>query len=244
VAELLPGGFVSDVVRIGDTVRRPMSTHSDFVHELLGLFEQHGWTGAPRFCGVDEQGREVLSFVDGHVAWETDQPTAVRSDDSLIRVAELVREFHDRTACSSLAAGAEVVCHNDLSPKNTVYRDLGDGLRPVTFIDWDLAGPGARIHDVAHVCWQYIGLGPSVVDAAKAARQIRLIADSYGLRDRTKLVETIVWWQHRCRRGIEAAAEAGEPAMRRLRQSGAAKAVHADQQWVERHRDQMERTLT
>jgi Ser/Thr protein kinase RdoA (MazF antagonist) len=244
VAEILPGGFVSDVVRIGDTLRRPMSARSDFVHELFGLFEQHGWTGAPRFRGVDEQGREVLSFVDGHVAWEPDQPQAVGSDDSLIRVAELVREFHDLTAGTSPAAGAEVVCHNDLSPKNTVYRDLGGGLRPVTFIDWDLAAPGARIHDVAHVCWQYIGLGPSVVDAAEAARQIRLIADAYDLRDRTNLVEIIVWWQDRCRRGIEAAADAGDPAMRRLRESGAARAVRADQQWVEHHRDQLERALT
>lgn len=25
-----------------------------------------------------------------------------------------------------------VVCHNDMSPKNTVYRDLGEGLRPIT----------------------------------------------------------------------------------------------------------------
>jgi hypothetical protein len=33
--------------------------------------------GAPRFLGLDDQGREVLSHLDGHVAWAPDQPAAV-----------------------------------------------------------------------------------------------------------------------------------------------------------------------
>src|ERR1700727_3956491 len=117
-----------------------------------------------RVRGTDGQGREVLSFIDGHVAWEPAQPPSVTSDASLAGVARLVREFHDLTAGTALAGGAEVVCHNDLSPKNTVYRDDGAGLRPTTFIDWDIAGPGERIHDLAHVCWQYLALGPGVDD--------------------------------------------------------------------------------
>ena len=79
-----------------------------------------------------------------------------------------MREFHDLTAGTPLAAGAEVVCHNDLSPKNTVHRDGGTGLAPVAFIDWDLAAPGERIHDIAHVCWQYLALGPGGDDPAVA----------------------------------------------------------------------------
>ena len=47
----------------------------------------------------------------------------------------------------------EVVCHNDLSPKNTVYSE--DGSRAIAFIDWDIAAPGPRIHDLAFICWQY-----------------------------------------------------------------------------------------
>ena len=103
----------------------------------------------------------------GFVAWETTQPAEVRSEASLVAVAQLVRQFHDFTAQSKLVGDEEVACHNDLSPKNTVYRDLGQGLRPVAFIDWDIAAPGARIHDVAHVCWQYLGLGPGVAEAAR-----------------------------------------------------------------------------
>lgn len=49
------------------------------------------------------------------------------------------------TACRGAVARylglPEVVCHNDLSPKNTVYRDTGGQLLPAAFIDWDIAGP-------------------------------------------------------------------------------------------------------
>jgi hypothetical protein len=238
----LPGGFVNGVVRVGDTVRRP--AQPPFVPDLLRHFERHGWSGAPRYLGVDDRGREVLTYLDGHVAWEKEQPADVRSDGSLVAVARLVRQFHDLTAGSELAGGQEVVCHNDLSPKNTVYRDLGQGLRPVAFIDWDIAAPGARVHDVAHVCWQYVGLGPSVADPGDAARQVRLVADAYQLANRTGLVESILWWQDRCWRGIEAAAAAGEPAMVRLRDLGGAAEVKAAYHWTVEHRATLERTLS
>jgi len=166
------------VVRVGDTVRRPSSGR--FVHELLGFFERSGWVGAPRFLGVDEQGREILSFVEGYVAWEPGV-AGLTEEASLVRVAELVREFHDLTAGTSLAGDQEVVCHNDLGPFNTVYIRGDTGLHAVAFIDWDLAAPGRRIHDVAHVCWLYLGLGPGA-DAERAARGIRLICDAYPVR--------------------------------------------------------------
>lgn len=148
-------------------------------------------------AGVDDRGRDVLSFVDGHVAWEAEQPPDVTSERSLVAVARLVRQFHDPTAGTELAGDEEVACHNDLSPENTVYRDQGHGLRPVAFIDWDIAAPGARVHDVAHVCWQYVGLG-SDADVARAGHRIRMIADAYGPVAAPALVDTILWWQDRC----------------------------------------------
>lgn len=233
----LPGGFVTNVVRAGDTVRRPPTARSAFVRRVLGLLAD--WDGAPRFLGLDEQGREVLTYLDGHVAWEARQPAEVTSEESLARVAALVREFHDLTSGTGLAGTEEVVCHNDLSPRNTVYRDLGEGLRPVAFIDWDLAAPGRRIHDVAHVCWQYLGLGPGAVPG-EAARGIRLICDAYGLAP-DGVVDAILWWQDRCWRGIEAGAAAGDAAMVALRDDGAAREVRAAHRWVAEHRDVLER---
>ena len=240
----LPGGFVTTVVRAGNTVRRAPPEDPEFVRALLGLFERRGWAGAPRFLGTDERGREVLSFIAGHVAWEPVQPPSITSDASLARLAGLVREFHDLTAGAPLAAGEEVVCHNDLSPKNTVYRDSGAGLTPVAFIDWDIAAPGKRIHDVAHVCWQYLDLGPCVAEPADAGQRIRLICDAYGLCDRSGLLEAILWWQDRCWRGIEAKAAAGDPAMIRLRDSGAARAIRGDFFWVTSHRAELAARLS
>ncbi|WP_459754663.1 phosphotransferase [Streptomyces sennicomposti] len=239
----LPGGFVNAVVRVGDTVRRPASARTRFVGDLLRLLEARGWSGAPRYLGVDDEGREVLSYLEGHVAWEPRQPAAVSSDESLATVARLVREFHDLTAGTPLAGDQEVVCHNDLSPKNTVYQSSGGTLRPVAFIDWDLAAPGARIHDLAHVCWQYLGLGPSVTDVEEAARRLRLIVDSYELADRQCLVSTILWWQDRCWRGIESQADAGDVAMARLRNAGVVSHVRAAYQWVSDHRGALERSV-
>jgi hypothetical protein len=64
-----------------------------------------------------------------------------------------------------------------------------------------------------------------------------VIADAYGLADRRALVDAILWWQDRCRRGIDAAADAGEPAMVRLRENGTVDAVRAAYDWTYGHRD-------
>lgn len=240
--QLLPGGFVNRVVRDGDTVRRNPGDRAEFVHQLLGHFEQRGWTGAPRLVGVDEQGREVLTFLDGYVAWQS-STDGVSSAESLAEVARLVRQFHDLTAGTPLAGDQEVVCHNDLSPRNTVYRDGGQGLRPVAFIDWDIAAPGARLHDVAHMCWQYLELGPTVDDPVAASHGVRLMCDAYGLADRSQVVATILWWQDRCWRGIDAGVRAGDPAMARLREAGAVSSVRAAYDWVLAHRAEFEAAL-
>jgi phosphotransferase family enzyme len=242
--QALPGGFVSDAVLVDGTVRKPPPRDRDFVRDLLRHFEEHGWAGAPRFLGADDHGRETLSFVDGVVPWQQDrEPPSIRSERSLAAVARLVRRFHDLTAGTRLAGDAEVVCHNDLSPKNTVYRPDAGVLVPVAFIDWDIAAPGRRIHDVAHVCWQYAGLGPGRTDVGAAARLLRVVADAYGLADRAGLVEAILWWQDRCWRGIEAAADAGDAAMIRLRGLGTADAVRAAHDWTRDHRARFERVL-
>ena len=239
--EALPGGYVTNQVRVGDTVRRRTIGQADFVHRLLRLFEDVDWPGAPRFLGLDESGREVLSYLDGHAAWEAQQPAVVWSQASLHRVGRLVREFHDLTAGTELAGSHEVVCHNDLSPRNTIYQDSGSGLRPVAFIDWDLAAPGQRIHDVALVCWQYLNLGPGIGDVAATAELMQVICTGYGLADRSELVSTILWWQDRCWRGIDKEANAGMPAMLRLRESGAVDQVKAAHHWTQRHRQALER---
>ncbi|GAA5057579.1 phosphotransferase [Nocardia callitridis] len=243
----LPGGFVNPTVKRGDRVVRRCPARAEFVHSLLDFFEQMGWRGAPRFLGTEAPDREILSYVAGYVAWEPDRVAAVRSDAALVDLARLVRQFHDLTATHPLRGAGEVVCHNDLSPKNTVYSGTGDALRPIAFIDWDAAAPGRRIHDLAHVCWQYLELGPSVDDVAEAGGRMRLICDAYGLRVRDELryelLDTVLWWQSRCARGIETGAAAGEPGMRELCLSGVPEVIRTAHRWVVDHRAALERAL-
>ena len=49
------------VVRVGDTVRRPTAGRA--VHALLTYLEQVGFPYSPRLLGVDQHGREVLTYV-------------------------------------------------------------------------------------------------------------------------------------------------------------------------------------
>ena len=64
----LAGGRVTTgVVRVGETVRRPVGPHSPFVHELLRFLESIGFPHSPRFLGLDDRHREILGFVEGWV---------------------------------------------------------------------------------------------------------------------------------------------------------------------------------
>lgn len=241
--ERLPGGFINEVVRVGDTVRRQRVQGTDLVIRLLRHFEARGWTGAPRFIGIDGQGREILGYIDGYVPVDRVIPSSITSDVSLSAVARMVREFHDLTAGTDLAGDEEVVCHNDLSPKNTVYREEIGDLIPVAFIDWDLAEPRSRVYDLAQVCWKYLDLGPVVRDLDECGRKMRLICDAYGLDDRSGLVEAIIWWQEATIWGIETGIEAGKPEMRRLRDAGFLPEIRAAIEWVHANRAALEGAL-
>ena len=77
----LPGGFVTVVIRKGDTVRRAPAARAAFVHDLLRALDE--WPGSPRFLGIDDEGREVLSFIDGYVAWQEPRKPAICTDPVL-----------------------------------------------------------------------------------------------------------------------------------------------------------------
>lgn len=241
--ERLSGGFINEVVRVGNTLRRPRIQGTVLVPRLLRHLEACGWTGAPRYLGTDEQGRETLSYIEGYVPVERRIPPSITSDASLAAVARMVREFHDLTAGTELAGGEEVVCHNDLSPKNTVYHQANGILLPVAFIDWDLAEPRARVYDVAQGCWKYLDLGPAVPDISDCAWKVRLICDAYGLDDRSALIDAILWWQNATIWGIETGVEAGKAEMLRLRDAGFLPEIRAAIEWMHQHRAELEGAL-
>ena len=99
---LLGGRTTSGVVRVGQTVRRPMNPHSDFVHRLLGHLKAKGFAGAPRFLGVDSYGREILSYLPGDVPSELGEFTRSQR----VSAARLLRELHDATTPTASCAKA------------------------------------------------------------------------------------------------------------------------------------------
>ena len=52
---------------------------------------------------------------------------------------------------------AEVVCHNDFAPYNTVFRDR----RLTGVIDWDMASPGPRVRDLSYLAYRLVPLTAS-----------------------------------------------------------------------------------
>jgi Ser/Thr protein kinase RdoA (MazF antagonist) len=169
----LTGGRLTwGVVRVEDTVGRPTGPHSPFVHALLRHLERAGFTAAPRFLGIDARGRGILSYRDGQLPDNLDPGW---TDGQLAAAARLLRRFHDTTAGSPLAGAADVVCHGDISPVNTVFI----GGRPAALIDFDLARPGPRICDVAYGLFLWLNLGWDGPPPREQRRRIHVRCDAY-----------------------------------------------------------------
>jgi hypothetical protein len=200
--EELTGGGVNRVVRVGITVRRPTGRWTPVVHALLDHLTAVGFSGAPASHGLDGEGREILDFLPGHVP-NYPLPEYARSDDVLLDVGRLLRDYHDATADFAAPPGAgwyfpprspaEVICHGDIAPYNCVFRDG----RPVAFIDFDTVHPGPRIWDVAYAAYRFVPLTDphregDVHPVEEQARRLRLFADAYRLgdADRSVLADT------------------------------------------------------
>jgi thiamine kinase-like enzyme len=174
------------------------------VHALLHYFERVGFEGAPRVLGLYEEGREILTFVEGRVPGTDWTPT---DDETVFAVGKLFRAMHDAQAGFVPPAGAQwqmpsglpgddVICHNDALGSNVVFRDG----RPVALIDWELAAPGLRITDVAAAAAWWVPLRSD--DGAKhfglptdrRHERLRRLADGYGLeaRERRELLDNCI----------------------------------------------------
>jgi hypothetical protein len=185
----LVGGDINVVVRVGDTVRRPAGPMG--VRALLQWYERVGFEGAPRFLGVDEQGREILSYVEGEPAFAP----VPASDEVVEAIGRLLRRAHDAQDGFVAPADAawqrheadpdrgEVIGHRDLFWTNVVFRD---GL-PAALIDWELAGPTTRVLEVALAATYWAGVridGQLIkwgLPLDRRGERLRLLCDAYGL---------------------------------------------------------------
>lgn len=251
-------GNTSEVVRVGDTVRRVSGPWAPAVHALLRHLENVGFDGAPRCRGFDEQGREVLTFVEG----VTIPPSMVgfRSDALLVNVARLLRRFHDAVEgfvpppearwryCVGAPTSGDVIGHNDAGPWNVVVR----GEQPVALIDWDFAAPAPRVWDVAYALWRFAPLYADVafggVDEgfgppAERARRMTVFCDAYGLADRRDVLEMIERRIQASHDTLVAWAVAGDPSFVRLLREGHGHGAMNDLVYLRHHRAELQRHL-
>lgn len=219
-----PGGNVGGAVRVGDTVRRPTGTWTPAIHALLEFLNAAGLDGIPRVLGVDDTGREILTYLPGRsIAVDTD----VASDAVLANATRWLRRYHDtvrgfrpssdvrwRNDTSAVRAD-EIVCHNDPGAYNWIV----DGDTFVGMVDWDMAGPGRPIDDLAFMAWTGVPLFRPV-PSDDVARRLAIMADAYG--DFAAL--EILWHADtrltRACNTIEAGQRRGDPGMVNLAKVG------------------------
>jgi hypothetical protein len=228
--EQLSGGTLTRAMRVGDTVRRPIGPWSEAVHALLRHLKTVGFAGAPRFLGVDERGREVLSFLHGVVGnWPW--PHVLLTDDGPRQVGSWLREYHAavgsfrppegtawRDGSSGLDRG-QLILHGDVGQWNAVWSD--GVLRG--FIDWDLAHPGDPQDEVLDCLWHVVPLYDDRAceqagfrDGCDRMDRTEVFLDAYGSRltriDERSIAEAVLGYARRQRaRTVRLGAAGVEP---------------------------------
>lgn len=230
----LSGGNVnSGVVRVGDTVRRVQTAASPGIHRLLRHLERENCSVCPRFLGIDEDNREILTFIGGDTGFG---PDLWNHDRPLIAAAGMLRTYHG-AAQSYVPQGDEnwaitfpdpdrheVICHNDFAPYNFIY----SGGLPRAVVDFDLAGPGPRLRDVAYAAYWMTPLSFHAgelktfaeADLRAGSRRLKLFCQTYGIAADVELIDMVsfVLGQMADRRSVAAAV--GDTAAHNLARDG------------------------
>ncbi|MGW1345205.1 phosphotransferase [Kribbella sp. NPDC002412] len=218
----LTGGNVGGAVRVGDTVRRATGPWTPAVHALLNYLADAGLTGVPRVLGYDDQNREILDYLPG-TAYGPEVP-----DDVLADAMRWLAEYHRvvasyrpegeivwRTSRGELAAG-QIICMHDYGYYNWIGTESGfSGV-----IDWDMAGPGVPLDDIAFAAWNTAPLAIPMDPAYQAAR-LQLMATSYGGSfTPLEILEAAPIRAQRSARVIRAGQQTSDPGMLNLLRVG------------------------
>jgi hypothetical protein len=252
----LVGGMdpAAGVVRLGDTVRRPAAPSSAAVRSLLLHLEGVGFDGAPRFLGVDDGGRDVVTFIEGDVPLPP-YPRWALTDAALGDLGRLLRSYHEATRDFDVSSasgwsdewadpvGGDVICHDDLFPENVVFRDG----RVVAVIDFAMAAPGRPLWDLAIAAQEWAPLhAPGArlhhPDDLDGIRRTGLLAKAYGVMpdQAEELVGIIEEERLQQIRHIRALAAAGnEPWATFWRQSDGDRRAAADDAWLREARPEL-----
>lgn len=201
---LTGGNSNASVVRIDNTVRRTIGRSSATVHRLLEFLQKQGFSHAPKFLGIDQKGREILSFIDGTCEISR---SVWCSDMAIKSVATSLRDFHDITSRYPAQhddnwafvypdrSQHEVICHNDFGLYNLILNDD----QCTGIIDFDLAGPGPRLRDIAYAAYWLTPLSFNAADMApftqtdihNGCRRLKLFCSSYGIAADSDLLSMV-----------------------------------------------------
>lgn len=208
-------GNVGGVLKVGNTVHRPVGVWTPAVHALLDHLAPR-LPHVPRVIGFDDQGREVLDFLPGRVI---DLGTESLTEPQIRSLVTWTRDFHSAVADFAHPGPwryfpiphPTVIGHNDIAPYNTCFEE--DSLAGV--FDWDLAGPTTPLNELAFIAWNCVPLWADI-GADHAARRLALIADTYGGYDARQILRAVPGRITLMMDGIAASAAAGDPGMRNL----------------------------
>lgn len=251
----LPGGLGSGgaVVRVGDTVRRPRRPYSDSVNHFLCHLADVGFDAAPVPLGVDDSGRDILSWVEGDVAIPP-FPAWAADDRLLLSVAGLQRRLHDaarsyrplegamwQSANLPPPAAGDIVCHNDLCIENLVVRD---GVA-VGVIDFDFAAPTDPRRDIAIATRHWVpvredlDLDPAWRGIDRIGRmQMFLDAHELTQADRRFVVRALGEFLDQAMATMRVRAET-EPAYRAIWDAGYPDQNRRSRAWLDRHTERI-----
>jgi catechol 2,3-dioxygenase-like lactoylglutathione lyase family enzyme len=226
--EILPGGNMTAVVRVGDTVRRAAGPWTPTIHAFLRHLRANGFALAPEPHGLDERGREILSLLPGAPATYP-LPDFAWTDETLQAVAQTLRAFHDAGVGFEgerwqwpAHEPREVICHNDFAPYNLMFEDG----RLTGVIDLDLASPGPRALDLAYTAYRFVPLtDPANPDAPfpgerEQRRRLTALCAAYGDQDPGEVVGFAAAKLREMVAFIEREAAAGDPAQSAVLERG------------------------
>ncbi len=240
---ILEGGNLNKVIKIDETVRRPLKEWSPTIHRFLKFLEKNGFNESPKFYGIDKDNREILSFIRGDTG--VDFPKLkpyMMSDEVLVDIAKILKKLHDISALFKTDIDdtwmlsypgnlpLEVICHNDCAPYNVVF----SGGRVSGIIDFDTACPAPRIWDIAYTLYTFVSLGRYVYDpacdkledydsskhAANHKRRIALFLNAYGIAQPNDLINQIIFRIETLCDTILSKANQGDEAFKKMLQEG------------------------
>jgi 8-oxo-dGTP diphosphatase len=232
----MDGGNIGGAVRIGGTVRRPSGPWTPTIHALLGHLANRGVPHLPTVLGIDAVGREVLTYLEGHV---TDTVEEILTDRQVVAAMQWLRSCHLavedfrpdqpvwRLEPHRLDEDA-IICHNDFGAYNMAF----DGDRLAGVFDWDVAGPAYPIDDLSFFAWNSLPLCRPAGSPQWVAGRLQLMAASYGALSGRAILDHVEGRISGAADTIAAGQAAGDPGMLNLKNVGEPDRMRRRLQWV------------